>query len=112
MILSVFLALTALGLAAWILGTVFEWAGIAVIGAVIVVGAGAMVTTTGLEYRSGQVEQNDVAFNESVNESYVNSTQVTYQYEPVSLPQKLSLGALVMLFGGVGVLRSLDGAGG
>jgi hypothetical protein len=108
MILHVFLALTGFGVVVWILGTVFEWRGIAVIGAVIVVAAGGMVMQTGLEYRSGQVTDNDVAINESTNSTYVESTDVRYTYAPVPLPQKLGLGTLVMLVGGVGVLRSLN----
>lgn len=102
MILTVAVFLSAFGFATWILGTLFQMQGIGVIGAVIVVGVGAMTTAGGLEYKDGE---RHTAGNDNV-------TEIQNTYQSVDTPTRLPLGTLVMLLGGTMVLRSLDKAGG
>jgi len=97
-----------LGFGVWVTGVIFEYAGIAVIGATLVVGVGAMFTATGLEYRSGAVEDHTLQNNTTTNDTEIVQTSTRYQYESVELPTRLPLGVLVMLLGGVGVLRGFD----
>lgn len=97
MILSVAAFLTALGFFGWIAGTVFEYQGIAFIGATIVLGVGAMMMVDGLETKTGQVETNVSA----------NQTEIEHTYTPVDTLSTFPLGALVTLFGGVTGMRSL-----
>lgn len=101
MILSVAAALVTLGFLGWILGTIFGYHGIAVIGATIVVGAGAMAMSDGLAYKNGEVET-------TVNNSTVETTN---QYEQLDTPTHLPLASLITLLGGVMLLRSLDSFG-
>lgn len=106
MILKTAAFLTALGFAAWILGTVFQYRGIAVIGGTIVVGVGAMVTGGSLEYRSG--EHLDKTYTKTNNETVNNETVVDYRYSTVPLPQRLPLGVLWMLLGGLLTLHGIN----
>lgn len=106
MILNLFLGLTAVGFAAWILGLVFGHREAAVIGGVIVVGAGVAVIGTGLEYRSGQVRNS--TYTEVNNSTVVDSVEVEQQWRRASLPQQYSLGFLVTLLGASGMFRALD----
>lgn len=109
MLLTIFLALNAVGIVAWILGTVFQFQGMAAIGGVIIVGAGVMVVGTGLEYRSGQQLDHDYTLNDSTGEPEVrDNTTVVYNYQEASLPSQYSVGFLVVLFGSLGLFRALD----
>lgn len=101
MILSVAAALVSLGFIGWILGSIFNYHGIAVIGATIIVGAGAMAMTDGLAYKTGEVE-------ETVDNSTVKTTN---QYQQLDTPTNLPLASLITLLGGVMLLRSLDSFG-
>lgn len=99
MLLATAAFLSAFGFLAWVIGW---WAGhpeMAIIGAVVVLGVGVMVTTTGLEFRDGETRIHDNAS---------NTTTIQYDYRTVSTPQHLSLGTLIMLLGGVGVLQSFN----
>lgn len=98
MLLTTAVFLSALGFAAWILGTLFDYTGMAAIGGTIVVVAGASVLTGGLERKTGELR-------ESVD---ADTTDVSYQYEQVQLADKNRLGLLLMLLGAVQVLRALD----
>ncbi len=94
--------LTTLGLVMWIVGSVSDYLGIAMIGAALVIGTGAMVTETGLEYQTGETR---------INESD-NTTVVEKNYENINTPQQLSLGGLWMLFGGLLAIHQLNETGG
>ncbi len=102
MILTVASALTTLGFATWILGSIFEYHGVATVGAVIIVGVGAMVSNEGLEVKTGEVQ----------NQIDNSTTEVENQYQPISTPAHLSLGVIVMLLGGTLFLRALNELGG
>lgn len=54
MILSAAAFIVVLGLGVWVLGHYFSYTGVAVIGAVLVLGVGAMVTLGGVEYAAGE----------------------------------------------------------
>lgn len=103
MILTVAASLTTFGFLAWVLGTVFDYHGVGVIGATIVVGVGAMLLMgAGLETKTGEIETTN-ADNDTVTEN---------QYQTIDTPTNFSLGTLTMLLGGTLALRALDGAGG
>jgi hypothetical protein len=85
------------GFVAFILGAVFSYQSVAVIGAVMIVGVGAVITTSGVEHRTGEVVTNSTA-NETVHE---------FTYERTETPTNLPLGTLFMLLGGVLALRGL-----
>lgn len=101
MILPVAVFLSTLGFAAWIIGAVIDDPGLAVIGGVLVVGVGAMITTGSLEYRSGETETNVSA----------NETQISYEYASADTPERLPLGALVMLLGALFTFHGLNPEG-
>ena len=98
MLLTVALFLTTLGFFLWGLGYVLEYTGIAFIGVTLIIGVGAMVTGTGLEYKSGEVH----------DQVTTNETQISYEYSKVPLPTQLPLGILVILTGGVLAIRQLN----
>jgi hypothetical protein len=108
MLLYIALALSGLGFFAFVAGQVLDMAGVAVIGAVIVVGVGAMVTGTGLEYRDG--ERVDKEFGGENNSTVVGETVVP-TYTQLDTPQHLSLGMLWLLLGGTLTLRGINRAG-
>lgn len=89
--------LTAVGFGLWILGSVFDYVGIAMIGSVIILATGAMIVNGGMEYESGETR---------ITES-TNTTVVEYDYEEVDTPTQLSLGGLVMLAGGLLAMQKL-----
>lgn len=98
MLLSVALFLSALGFLLWGLGYGLEYTGIALIGATLIIGVGAMITGTGLEYKSGEVH----------DQVSTNETRISYEYNKVPLPTQLPLGVLVILTGGVLAIRQLN----
>jgi hypothetical protein len=97
MILSVFVVLAAVGFLLWTGGYLLGYTGIAVIGAAFVLGAGAMVTLGGLEYKTGEVH----------SQTSANETVVENQYSTVDAPTRFPLGILVMLVGGLLNVRAL-----
>lgn len=106
MILTLALALTALGIAGIAVGYVTDMTGVAVIGAVIIVGVGATVTVTGLQYRDGQTKTH---YNNSTGP---DTTEVEPTYAELDTADKLPLGFLWMLFGAVPTLQFIQRAGG
>ena len=109
MLLSVFAALTTLGLALWLLGYLQEMPGVAAVGSIIVIGAGATVVLGSLEVEAGQeiAKQYATINNTTVN----NATSVQTQYRSVSTPQQLQLGGLITVVGGLLFLRGLGDPG-
>lgn len=97
MLLVPALALSVFGLAVWVVGLQLGYKGIAVIGAVPVVGVGVSILTTGLEQHAGTVE-------ESVNSS---TTIISVQTEPVTLISSFQAGFIWSLLGSVLVLQGL-----
>lgn len=109
MLLSVAGYLTALGFAAWILGTWADYTGIAAIGAVIIVGVGAGVMVDGLQLETGQTEHYE--YNTSGNDTVRTNTTIERQYEEVTMPANFPPGLLFVLLGAAGLLRALDEGG-
>jgi len=97
-----------LGFGTWVAGIALDFGGIATIGATLVIGVGAMFTATGLEYKVGETTQNQLVNNSTTNDTAIIATQTDAQYRSVNLPQRLPLGVLVIVLGGVGVLRSIE----
>lgn len=89
--------ITGLGLVLWIVGSVLDYVGIAVIGAALVLGTGAMVTDTGIEYKTGETHINETA----------DETTIQYDFSETNTPQQLSLGGLWMLVGGLLMIQKL-----
>lgn len=100
MILSTAAFLCAIGFVAWILGTLFNQTEIAVIGGVLILGVGAMGATDGFQHRAGQIESTN-ADNETITE---------FQYERIDQTTNFSAGGLIMLLGGLGIIRALNRA--
>jgi len=94
--------LTLFGFGMWIVGSVFEYIGIAMIGAAIIIGTGAVVADGGLEYETGETR---------IEESN-NTTVIEKDYQSINTPQQLSLGGLWMLFGGLLAIHRLNESSG
>lgn len=111
MILKTAFLLTALGLVAWGIGYVVKESNpigipISVLGGVVVLGVGAQVLNTGLQYRAGKVTEKVVE--NSSTASTNATTTVEYTFQTVPLPTNLSLGLLVMLLGGLLIVLTLE----
>lgn len=98
MLLTVAAFLSLLGLAFWVVGLVFDYHGLGMVGAALLVGVGAMTMTDGLETQTGQVE----------TEVSSNETEISQTYEPVDTRSSFPLGMLLTLGGGVAGVRSLQ----
>lgn len=75
-----------------------DYQGIAVLGAILVVGVGGVVLSDGLQRESGTVER-------TVNSSY---TEKIPQTEPIDLLPQTPTGAVWMLLGGVLTLQAVN----
>jgi glucan phosphoethanolaminetransferase (alkaline phosphatase superfamily) len=112
MLLTSFLALIAVGLIFWILGQYFTYTGIAVVGAVLVIAAGATVMVTQLSVVVGQ----DITRDHTVvdNETVENTTSVEQVTRPIETQTQFaalnsfSIGALVTIVGGLLATRHLE----
>jgi len=110
MILTVLVALSTLGFAFWIAGYLLEWRGVAVIGATMILGGGAMVAINGLEYKTGEtstVTETNTTTIENDTVVIPEETQVKHQYEQVSTPARLPLGGLIMVAAALMFVRSI-----
>jgi hypothetical protein len=103
MILSTAAFLTLVGFLAWIVGAIFGHQEVAVIGATIVLGVGAMIVGGGgLEQKTG----------ERVTQTSNNTTVTEFQYQKVDTPTQLPLGLLLVLLGGVLTIHGVNDVGG
>lgn len=98
MILTVAAFLSALGLVTWVLGYYLRFTGMAVIGAVLLLGVGAMVMIDGLEHSSGEIET-------QADDGTIERQTI---YDQVDTGQSFPLGALLTILAGVLVMRSLN----
>jgi len=99
MILSTAVFLITLGFGAWILGTIWEFQGIAAIGAILVVGVGAGAMIDGIDTQTGEIE----------TQTDANTTAIEYDYESIGTTQSFPVGLLVTLLGGAMTGRTLNG---
>lgn len=99
MILSTAVFLTTLGFGAWVLGTLWDYQGIAAIGAIFVVGVGTAAMVDGVETQSGEIQ----------TQTGANTTAIDYEYDPIGTTQSFPLGLLVTLLGGAMIGRALNG---
>lgn len=112
MLLVPFVLLTGVGFVAWLTGHFFEYAGIAAIGAILIIAVGGGVALTDLDRR---VAENEVREYTTVNnETVVNQTTTTYETEPVTISEEfggesgpLAFGGLVMVIGGLLMTHTL-----
>lgn len=93
--------ITGLGLVLWIVGSVLDYVGIAMIGAVLILGTGAIVADSGIEYKIGETRINETA----------DTTEIQYDFSEQNTPEQLSLGGLWMLAGGLLMLQKLGETG-
>ncbi|WP_211693308.1 hypothetical protein [Natronomonas halophila] len=90
---------TALGFIGWLVGMLLEMPGVAMLGAILVVGVGGMVMSDGLQVRDGQIERNVSA----------DETEIEYTYSDFQPMDRWPVGELWLIFGGILTLRSLSG---
>lgn len=99
MILTTATFLSALGFIAFLVGHIYNFQGIAAIGAVLIVGVGAGVMVDGLETESG--EQRIEVDN--------TTTEVQTTYEPIGTTSTFPLGLVLTLLGGAMTARAIEG---
>lgn len=113
MLLSSFLATTTLGFVLWGIGHFFEYTGIAVIGAILVIAVGGGVVLTDLNVKNGETV--DREYTEVNNTTVVDNVTRSNTYERVAILDEfgggtgpLSLGGLMMLCGGLLAVHRLN----
>ena len=99
MLLQTFVAVFALGLAGFVVGTIFDRPDIAMIGAVLILGIGGVGLVEDVEVRTGEVE--------TVNNS-TNTTTTEYQHEPIAGLSSFPIELVVMLMGAVMTFSSIE----
>lgn len=94
MILTSAAVVAAFGLALFALGQVTDNPGVALVGAIFIIGVGAAGATGGYQVADGEtvIEYNNSSTNETV-------TDVETTYKDVETPQDLPLGVMVTLTG-------------
>lgn len=121
MLLTSFAILSTIGGALWLLGHYFEFHGVAVIGAVLILLVGGAAAMTDVTVRDGEVVDRDYTeFNTSDGNSTVvqNQTEITYQQRPVAVTRSIgsiesyTLGALTMIAGALLLVQDLNKIGG
>lgn len=113
MLLTPFLALSTLGFVVWGIGHFSNYTGIAAIGAVLVIAVGGTVVLTDLHVKTGEtVEKDYITVN---NSTVVDNVTRTDTYDRLSILDELggqagplSLGGLMMLTGGLLMVRRLN----
>lgn len=98
--------LLTLGITFWLIGHYFEFTGIAVIGATLVLIAGSAIVLTGLDVRSGMVQTK--TYTTVDNSTVVNSTSTDYTYQSRSVGDIFGVGILGSL--GIGGLLMIGAA--
>jgi len=88
-ILSTAAFLSSIGFAAFVLGHIFDYQGIAAIGGILILGVGAAAMVDGLETQSGEVE-------EQLDNS---TTRTDYEYQSIGVTTSFPLGLVVTLLG-------------
>lgn len=95
MILQTAIAIAGIGFVAYALGHLFNRYGVAMIGAIIVIGVGASIMTGGVQVAVGE---DQVTINESGDKTVTNSTTV---YEDVDTQSDFPVGVVVLALGAV-----------
>ena len=113
MFLTSFLALTALGLALFLIGHFFEYTGVATIGAIMLIAVGGTVASTQLVVQDGQ--QVEKSFTVVDNETVNNQTEVIRSTRPVAISDAIggpvtsySTGGMLMIVGGLLLTRHIN----
>lgn len=127
MLLISYVVLSAVGFSFFALGTVFQYYGVASIGAVLLIAVGGAVAIGGLEvavgedvdrdYETVEVIENDTSTSNKTisNETVVTNVSRTTEYREVAILEQfdsatttLGLGALHLLLGGIMFSRQLE----
>lgn len=106
MLLKVAAALVLLGLLVWAIGEIFDYVGVATIGATFIIIAGSAIALTRLEVHTGEIQSFEYT---TVNNTTVRDTAtVAYDYQTTAIGEILNVGAIASL--GLGGLLMLLGA--
>lgn len=106
MLLKVAAALVLLGLVVWVIGELFDYIGVAALGATFLIIAGSAIALTRLEVQTGETQMFEYT---TVNNSTVrDSATVAYDYQTTAIGTILNVGAVASL--GLGGLLMLLGA--
>lgn len=120
MLLTSFAILSTFGGAMWLLGHYFEFHGVAVIGAVIMLAVGGAAATTDVTVRDGEtIDREYSEFNTSDGNSTVveNATHISYEQRPVAVTRSIGslesymLGALTMIAAALLLIQDLNKIG-
>lgn len=115
MLLEPLAFLLLFGLSVWLIGQYFQYTGVAVIGAAVVIIAGSAVALTGIDIQTGETQTFE--YTEVNNDTVRDSATVSYEYETTALSEilnvgllaPLGLGGLIMLLGAVLLSQTLAG---
>jgi len=115
MLLATTALLVAIGLAAWLIGEIFQYRGIGAIGGVVIIAVGGAIVLTGLEYRAGVTTE--FAYQTINNSTVVSNSTETIQYRTTEVGAafgatvlaSLGIGGLLMLFGALLLSQQLIG---
>lgn len=117
MLLVSFALLSVFSVGVWLLGAYFEYAGIAAIGATLLIATGGAVTLTDLEVQTGQTVEKSYTTLDN-NTTVVNETETTPQYDTISIIDRfggsaghLGFGGLVMVIGGLLFAHTMNEVG-
>jgi len=99
MIIQTVALVAAFGFAAFIVGNVTGHPGISMIGAVIVIGLGASMMTTGVDVKTGETR-------EVVNTTDGQNVTVRDVHAPVEMSEEFPFDVVITLLGGVMMVQS------
>lgn len=114
MLFEVAAALVVLGLAVWVIGSVFGYHGVAIIGGVILIIAGSGIALTDLDIRTGETRTyeyttiNNSTVQESASISYTHQTTTLAEILHIGMLAPLGLGGILMLLGATLTAHSLE----
>ncbi len=101
MIIETFVMLFGIGLGTFVVGSFLGRPDIGFIGAVLILGVGAIGLVDGLSVQTG----------EFINETATNETVVEYTYEDIGTISSFPLEFVVLILGAVMSFKSLDDMG-
>lgn len=106
--------LLVLGIGVWLIGHIFSYTGVAVIGSAIVIITGSAVALTGIDIKTGSTRT--FSYTDVNNTTVRNETVVNYDYQTTALSTilnigvagSLGLGGILMLLGATLMSHSLS----
>ena len=114
MLFNVVASLIVLGLVVWLIGQFFEYRGVAIIGAGLIIIAGSAISLTGVEIRTGETRTysytdfNGTTVRDNATISYSYQTRTLADVMNIGVLGSLGLGGLVLLLGAVLMAQTLS----